>query len=454
MSNYRKENKMLNKSEYMGGENFDLRDILIRGRKMNLKKKTEFFDSFIDELLINKQMLHLRVISSPADREVKVVDSYTGEVKSMLMFGSNNYLGLANHPYIKEFVCRMIRKYGAGIGGPPLLNGYTSLHHELEERLAHLKGAEDVLIFSSGYGANVGLVSALMNNEDLVVYDSYSHASFHDGIKMSGVQAVHFSHNDVELLAQTLERTESMNFKDRFVGVEGVYSMDGDVAPLDKIVPICKRNNAILIVDDAHGTGVMGKSGSGTAEHFGVESEVDITMGTFSKTFAVTGGFVAASKSIINYLRFFARSYMFSASLPPTVVASVLAALDVMEKEPELVNKLKENINYTTHCLTQLGFPANSLTPIFPLRVPVNMNIRNASFEFHQKGIFINSIEYPAVPKSQQRFRISIMATHTKQDIDRLMEAITEIWRKNEPEPEKKTEAVKVYFNNKKVLFN
>jgi len=445
---------MLHKSEYMGGENFDLRDIIIRGRKMNLQKKTEFFDSFIDELISNKQMLHLRVVSSPADREVKVVDSYTGEVRSMLMFGSNNYLGLANHPYVKEFVCRMIQKYGAGIGGPPLLNGYTALHHELEERLAHLKGAEDVLLFSSGYGANVGLVSALMNNEDLVVYDSYSHASFHDGIKMSGAQAVHFSHNDVELLAQTLERTKSMNFKDRFVGVEGVYSMDGDIAPLDKIVPICKRNNAILIVDDAHGTGVMGKNGSGTAEHFGLEGEVDITMGTFSKTFAVTGGFVAASKSIINYLRFFARSYMFSASLPPTVVASVLAALDVMEKEPDLVNRLKDNINYTTHCLTQLGFPANSLTPIFPLRVPVNMNIRNASFEFHQKGIFINSIEYPAVPKSQQRFRISIMATHTREDINRLMEAITEIWRKNEPEPERKTEAVKVYFNNKKVLFN
>ncbi len=444
---------MLNKSEYMGGENFDLRDILVRGRKMNLQKKTEFFDSFINDLQSNKQMLHLRIISSPADREVKVVDSYTGEVRSMLMFGSNNYLGLANHPYVKEFVCRMIRKYGTGIGGPPLLNGYTALHHELEERLAHLKGAEDVLIFSSGYGANVGLVSALMNNEDLVVYDSYSHASFHDGIKMSGAQAVHFSHNDVRLLAQTLERTESMNFKDRFVGVEGVYSMDGDISPLDKIVPICKRNNAILIVDDAHGTGVMGKSGSGTAEHFGLDGEVDITMGTFSKTFAVTGGFVAASKSIINYLRFFARSYMFSASLSPTVVASVLAALDVIEKEPELYQKLRDNINYTAACLNQLGFPANSLTPIFPLRVPVNMNIRNASFEFHQKGIFINSIEYPAVPKSQQRFRISIMATHTKEDIDRLIEAIAEIWRNNERRPEKKSEALKAY-SNKKVLFN
>ena len=425
---------MLQSNEYRGGENFDLRDILIRGRKMNLKDKTEFFDSFLESLITNRQMLNLRCISSPADRTVTVVDEFTGKIKTMLMFGSNNYLGLANHPYVKEFVSRIIQKYRAGIGGPPLLNGYTVLHRELEERLAALKGTEDVLIFSSGYGANVGLVSALMNNEDLVVYDSYSHASFHDGIKLSGVQAVHFSHNDVDLLSQTLEQTETMKYKDRYVGVEGVYSMDGDVAPLDLIVPICRKNNAILIVDDAHGTGVMGSKGSGTAEHFGLEDKVDITMGTFSKTFAVTGGFVAASKSIINYLRFFARSYMFSASLPPTVAATVLAALDVMEKEPDLHQKLQDNIKYTANCLRRLGFPANTLTPIFPLRVPAEMNIRDASFEFHRRGIFINSIEYPAVPKSQQRFRISIMATHTKQDIDRLMEVISEIWRNSKPQ--------------------
>jgi glycine C-acetyltransferase len=425
---------MLQSNEYRGGENFDLRDILIRGRKMNLKDKTEFFDSFLESLITNRQMLNLRCISSPADRTVTVVDEFTGKIKTMLMFGSNNYLGLANHPYVKEFVSRIIQKYGAGIGGPPLLNGYTVLHRELEERLAALKGTEDVLIFSSGYGANVGLVSALMNNEDLVVYDSYSHASFHDGIKLSGVQAVHFSHNDVDLLSQTLEQTETMKYKDRYVGVEGVYSMDGDVAPLDLIVPICRKNNAILIVDDAHGTGVMGSKGSGTAEHFGLDGNVDITMGTFSKTFAVTGGFVAASKSIINYLRFFARSYMFSASLPPTVAATVLASLDVMEKEPELHQKLQDNIKYTAYCLRRLGFPANTLTPIFPLRVPAEMNIRDASFEFHRRGIFINSIEYPAVPKSQQRFRISVMATHTKQDIDRLMEVISEIWRNSKPQ--------------------
>lgn len=428
---------MKNENEYSGGEDFDLRDILIRGRKMNLKQKTEFFDSFTDSLLAGKQMLHLRCISSPADRIVEVADIYTGAIKTMLMFGSNNYLGLANHPYVKEFVKNIIGKFGAGIGGPPLLNGYTSLHRELEERLAHLKGKEDALIFSSGYGANVGLVSALMSSEDLVVYDSYSHASFHDGIKMAGVQALNFSHNDIEFLEQTLQRTASINFRDRFAGVEGVYSMDGDVAPLDKIVPVCKKNNTILIVDDAHGTGVMGQKGSGTAEHFGLQGEIDITMGTFSKTFAAAGGFVAASKSIVNYLRFFARSYMFSASLPPTVIAAVLAGLDVMEREPGLHQKLLENINYTASCLNQLGFPADRLTPIFPLRVPPNMNVRKAAYEFHRKGIFINSIEYPAVPKSQQRFRISIMASHTKEDIDKLIDAIREIWNNNARNPER-----------------
>jgi len=437
-------------NEYKGGENFDLRDVLLRGRKMNLNSRTEFFGSFIKDLMLSKQMQHLRCVSSSADREVKVIDHYTGETKTMLMFGSNNYLGLANHPYIKEYVCRIIMKHGTGIGGPPLLNGYTSLHRELEERLAHLKGAEDVLIFSSGYGANVGLVSALMGNEDLVVYDAYSHASFYDGIKMSGAQAVHFSHNDAELLEQTLSRTETMKFKDRFVGVEGIYSMDGDIAPLDKIVPICKRNNSILIIDDAHGTGVIGTNGSGTAAHFDLHEQIDITMGTFSKTFAVTGGFVAAAKPVINYLRFFARSYMFSASLPPTVVASVLAALDLMERETELQTKLRDNINYTAECLRQLGFNANSLTPIFPLKVPAEMNIRKAAYEFHQKGIFVNSVEYPAVPKSQQRFRISIMATHTKDDIDRLMEAIVDIWSKNKSDIVDTTPETK----HKKVLIN
>ena len=204
--------------------------------------------------------------------------------------------------------------------------------------------------------------------------------------------------------------------------------MDGDLAPLDVLVPLCKSHGAILVVDDAHGTGVMGTTGRGTAEHFGVEGQVDVTMGTFSKTFAMTGGFVAASKAIIDYLRYFARSYMFSASLPPVVIATILAGLDVIENEPELLTQLRDNVGYAAVGLQRLTFAANPSAAIIPLRVPVGMNIRKAAQRFHELGIFVNSVEYPAVPISQQRFRLSLMATHTQEDIDRLGEAVQTVW--------------------------
>lgn len=414
--------------EYQGGENFDLREMLLKGRQLKLKDKADYFTRFIIDLTDSKQMHHMRCISSAADREVQVIDRYSGRKRKMIMFGSNNYLGLANHPYVKKKAAEAISEYGAGIGGPPLLNGYTILHRQLEEKLAYLKGTEDALIFSSGYGANVGLVSGLLNSNDIVVYDAYSHASFCDGIKMAEAQSFRFPHNNILLLNQRLEQNESDSIRDVFVGVEGVYSMDGDLAPLDKIVPLCKSKGAILIIDDAHGTGVMGKTGKGTAEHFGMEDNIDITMGTFSKTFAATGGFVAASKPIINYLRFFARSYMFSASLPPVSIAMVLACLEVIEKEPELLERLWDNISYTASRLKEIGINSESQSAIFPLPVPIGMDLRKAACKFHERGIFVNSVEYPAVPISQQRFRISIMATHKKEDIDKLIEAIDEIW--------------------------
>ena len=248
---------------------------------------------------------------------------------------------------------------------------------------------------------------------------------------MANAQSFRFTHNNISQLEQRLEQNASNSDKDVYVGVEGVYSMDGDLAPLNEIVPLCKSKGAILIVDDAHGTGVMGKTGRGTAEHFGVESQVDICMGTFSKTFAATGGFIAASKPIINYLRFFARSYMFSASLPPVSIAMVLACLDVIENEPELLEQLLNNVKYAELGLREIGIDIEPQSAIIPLRVPVGMDLRKAAGKFHEKGIFVNSVEYPAVPVSQQRFRVSIIATHTKEDIDRLIEAVDEIWSEN-----------------------
>lgn len=415
---------------YSGGENFDLRQMLLKGRSMRLDQRAAFFGRFIGDLQEAGENLCMRCLTSPTDREVVIVDPATGLPRKMLMFGSNSYLGLANHPTVKARVEEAIRTYAIGIGGPPLLNGYTTLHHELERRLADLKGTEDALVFSSGYGANVGLVSGLMNHNDVVIYDAYSHASFCDGIKMSGVQAYRFPHNDMARLKALLTQHCSADH-DTYVGVEGVYSMDGDVAPLHEIVALCEAYGAILIVDDAHGTGVMGAKGSGTAEHFGVESRVPLTMGTFSKAFAVTGAFVAGPQAIVNYLRFFARSYMFSASLPPMVLAAVLGGLDVLASEPERLLRLRENVARTAAGLCALGIAVRPDAAIVPLIVPPSMNIRRAGRVFHERGIFVNSVEYPAVPISQQRFRISIMATHTASDIDTLLSVVEEVWHKS-----------------------
>lgn len=423
---------MSSKQEYLGGENFDLRDILLRGRRMPLLDRVNFFGEFLDGLSSHKQMLHLRCISSPSDREVDVFDEYLGITRKMLMFGSNNYLGFANHPYIKEYVRKSIEKYGIGIGGPPLLNGYTKIHRELEERLAALKGAEDSLIFSSGYGANVGLVSALVGPDDYVIYDQYSHASFYDGMKMCNAKGIHFLHNDIDNLITKLEDAKRINPRNIYVGVEGVYSMDGDIVPLDEIVDVCKKYDAILLLDDAHGTGTMGENGGGTSAYFGLDGQIDVTIGTFSKSFAVTGGFAAASKPVVDYLRFFARSYMFSASISPVTIASVLAGLDLLENDPSILYSLRSNVKYAAKLLNKIGFNVSDQTPIIPLRVPVEMNIRDAAYKFHERGIFINSIEYPAVPVSQQRFRISITASHTKEDINKLVEVVEEIWNEFE----------------------
>jgi len=413
---------------YQGGENFDLRDVLLNGRSLPLQDRTSFFQQFLQGLRQREENLCMRCINSPSDREVSILDPVSGKERTMLMFGSNNYLGLATHPHVVKMAADALKMYGAGLGGPPLLNGYTSLHRELEERLAALKGTEDAMIYSSGYGANVGMVSGLTGKADIMLYDAYSHASFCDGISLSGAQSFLFSHNDMTHLAMLLDRAKNRPHNDIFVGVEGVYSMDGDLAPLDKILALCKHYGAYLIVDDAHGTGVMGSHGRGSAEQFAIEGQIPVTMGTFSKAFTATGGFVAASKAIVDYLRFFARSYMFSASLPPATIATVLAGLDVLEQEPQRLVRLHENVTYASEHLRRIGFATPSQSAILPLRVPLGMNIRKASKAFHERGIFVNSVEYPAVPVSQQRFRISMMATHTREDIERLLAVIEEVW--------------------------
>lgn len=403
-----------------------LRAILRHGQTLGYRDRTRYFQAFFDNLRQTKtDGLHLRLILSPMDREVLVRDHH-GIERPMLMFGSNNYLGLANHPYVKERVREAVATYGAGVGGPPLLNGYARIHRELELRLAAWEGQEDALLYGSGYSANVGLVTALPTRRDTVVYDQHSHASFHDGLAMGRVPAVSFPHNDVAALDAHLAALAGTP-GDRFVGVEGVYSMNGDVAPLAEIVAVCRKHGAVLLLDDAHGTGTMG-GGRGTGHHFGVAHDVDVVLGTFSKSFAAAGGFVAASRDVVDYLRMFSRAYVFSASMPPATAAAVLAGLDLLEREPEIHAALRANAAYLADGLRRLGFAAHDGSPVFPLPVPTGMDIRAASQAFHRAGMFVNHIEYPAVRIGEQRFRLSVTAAHTQADLDRLLTAVEEVW--------------------------
>lgn len=385
------------------------------------------FSLYMQETRRQSENTYAREVLSSYNREVIIQDSYSGHQRTMLMFASNNYLGLANHPWVNKMVKKAIDRYGTGIGGPPLLNGYSHLMRELEERLAYMKGKESALIFSSGFTANLGILGSLVKARDKVLYDELSHASFLDGIHIPGIVSTPFRHNDVAALEEEL--IKNGNQGTCFVGVEGIYSMEGDIAPLDKIARLCKKYQAISIVDDAHGTGIVGTHGGGTADLMNCEELIDVSMGTFSKTFAMTGGFVAASADLVEYMRYFARPYLFSAALTPATLAAVLAGLDVMSKEPWLKDQLHSNVRYAAKLLAPFNIVSKPAGGIISLQIPKGMNIRKAAFRFHELGIFINSIEAPAVPAGKERFRISFMAQHTRSDIERLAEAVETVWK-------------------------
>ncbi len=410
-------------------ENFNINDELFRDKYLKTRERIRLFNALGQQEISNERVFYHRVTTSPSDSHVDVIDPYTHKKNKMIMFGSNNYLGLSNHPYISEYTKKIIDKYGTGIGGAPFLSGYTKVTQELEERIAHIKGQQAAMLYSSGYSANLGLVTGITQPKDIIIFDEYSHASFYDGMLLSRVRFRKFRHNDTEHLRQLLEK-HSGSGKNLFVAVEGVYSMDGDIAPLDKIVGLCKTYGATLMIDDAHGTGVLGTHGQGTGAHFNLGGDIDISMGTFSKAIAASGGFVCADQETINFLRYFSRSYMFSSAIGPSTTGAILGALDIMESEPERRTDLFDNVKYAAGKINSLnlGFNIQPETAIIILPTPTDMDIRSATKEFHDKNIFINPVEYPAVPIDQQRFRISMMSTHTKSDIDYLAEIISHVW--------------------------
>ncbi|OGU26134.1 MAG: 8-amino-7-oxononanoate synthase [Gemmatimonadetes bacterium RIFCSPLOWO2_12_FULL_68_9] len=348
--------------------------------------------------------------------------------KTKVMMGSNNYLGLTHHPKVLEAAEKALHKYGSGCTGSRFLNGTLDLHEILEAKLAEFFGKEACLIFSTGYQANLGLVSGLVGRGETVYLDKLDHASIVDGAKLSFGEVVRFNHGDLEGLERKLQREDGS--RGAMIIVDGVFSMEGDIADLPRLVPLAHKYGAAVAVDDAHSVGVLGPTGAGTAEHFGLTQETDLIVGTFSKSLASIGGFVASDEYVIHYLKHHARPLIFTAALPASNTAGVLAALEILRSEPERRVALWENTRRLQEGLRSLCFDIGlTETPIIPVLIGTLEN----TFLFWRKlfdaGVFTNPVVPPAVPPSQCRLRTSLMATHTADQVDFALEAFAKIGR-------------------------
>jgi 8-amino-7-oxononanoate synthase len=344
----------------------------------------------------------------------------------LIMIGSNNYLGLTTHPKVREAAIEALRMYGPSCTGSRFLNGTLAIHKQLEQELADFVGMEAALVFSTGYQANLGTISALVGRGDVVITDREDHASIVDGCCLARGEMLRFRHNDMKSLERALAKCDSDQGK--LVVVDGVFSMGGDIAPLPEIVPLCKKYNARLMVDDAHSVGVLGRNGRGTADHFGVTDDVDLIMGTFSKSFASLGGFIAGEEAAISYIQHHARSMIFSASMPPACVAACLAALDIMRSEPERPRRLMALADRMRKSYQELGYnTGDSQTPIIPIIIGDDMPTFMTWKALFQAGVYTNPVIPPAVPPSKSLLRTSYMATHTEEQMDRVLELFEQV---------------------------
>lgn len=367
---------------------------------------------------------YFRAISSEQDTEVII------NGKKVLMFGSNSYMGLTNHPKIKEAAIEAIKKYGTGCAGSPFLNGTLDIHKQLEARLAEYVGKEDAMIYSTGFEVNLGVVSCLTGREDYVILDEQDHASIIEGRRLSFSTALKYKHNDMSSLEEQLQKCKPDKVK--LIVTDGVFSMEGDVAKLPQIVELAKKYDATVMVDEAHGIGVFGKQGRGTCDHFGVTKDVDLIMGTFSKSFASLGGFIACDKEITNYLRHHSRSYIFTASITPASTAAANAALDIMLSEPERQEHLWDITHYALEGFRNMGCEiGHTETPIIPLFIRDNYKTFEITRDLLDEGVFVNPVVSPAVAPTDTLIRFSLMATHTKEQVTEGLEKIQKVFRKH-----------------------
>jgi 8-amino-7-oxononanoate synthase len=366
--------------------------------------------------------MFFRTISSPQEPEV------TMDGQKVIMLGSNNYLGLTNHPAVKEASIEAVKRYGTGCAGSRLLNGTLDIHRELEARLASFLGVEEVLTFSTGFQVNLGVLSCLLGRHDVALLDAMDHASIIDGTRLGFGRTLKFKHNDAQDLGAKLARVS--DDKGKLVVVDGVFSMEGDLADLPNLVKAKNEHGARLFVDDAHGIGVFGENGRGTGEHFGLESEIDLLMGTFSKSLATVGGYIAADGYVIDYIRHHARSGIFSAAMPPGSAAAALKALEIIETEPERRKQLWETTRYMKRELDNLGFDTGeSESPVIPIVIGDDFTCIVMSKRLQEEGVFANPVFAPAVPPGQAMIRTSYMATHEREHCDRALTALAKVGR-------------------------
>jgi len=364
-------------------------------------------------------------------REMRRVDTGQGPVvsidgKDVILLSSNNYLGLATHPEVINAQVQALKEFGSGSCASRLISGNMKLHETLEKKIAAFKHTESAVVFPTGYMANMGVISAILGENDLIVCDKLNHASIIDGARLSGARLRIYPHKNLEKLEDILKKESA--FKKKLIVTDGVFSMDGDIAPIPGLVRIAKRFDAFLMVDDAHATGVLGKTGKGTCEYFGIEDGVDIQMGTFSKAIGCLGGFVTGSRPLIEYIRNKARSFIYTTGLPPAIAAGCIKAIEIMQKDKSLRKRLWHNIGRFKSALGKLGFDTmGSETQIIPILTgDISSTMRSAERLF-KMGIFAPGVRPPTVPKNKCRIRTSLMATHTDEHIDRAIKAFKEL---------------------------
>ncbi|OGC16164.1 8-amino-7-oxononanoate synthase [candidate division WOR-1 bacterium RIFOXYA2_FULL_37_7] len=370
---------------------------------------------------INQELESLK--KSGLYRPLKTIEKIDGskiyiDGKELICFCSNDYLGLSNHPKVKKMAIETIKEFGVGAGASRLISGNTIIHEELEKKIAKFKKRESAIVFSTGYMANIGAITALTDEKDTIIIDRLNHASIIDACKLSKARLQVYSHKDMIALEKILAKSDK--YKKRLIVTDSIFSMDGDIAPLPQIAKLAKKYNAITMIDCAHATGVLGENGRGAEEHFGIEGQIDIVMGTLSKAVGSLGGFIAGSFELIDFLRNKARSFIYTTSLPPSICAASIAALEIIENEPQLRKRLWDNIGFFNRRRAAINRDPTTETPIIPIIIGNEEKTMGISRKLFEDGLFVSGIRFPTVAKGEARLRITITANHSKKELEML----------------------------------